>query len=120
MSTETLDFEEQVALQLAQVREELLNRLRYSNVVHDNKLFALLNEHPESDWVAHLRDYSGPNYKELVDKLERLEATQCQFDLGLFGFCSDCEEPIEDTRLEHDVTVQRCQHCESQLKSRAQ
>ncbi|WP_462158020.1 TraR/DksA C4-type zinc finger protein [Pseudoalteromonas sp. GB56] len=118
MSTETLDLEEQVVVLLAQVREELLNRLRYSSVSHDNDLYTQLNDHPEDDWVAYLREKAGPSYKELVDKLERLEAAQCQFDLGLFGYCSDCEEPIEEELLERDVTAQRCKKCESQLKVR--
>lgn len=118
MVTETLDFEQQVAHLLTQVREEILNRLRYSSVSDEHLIYSKLIDHPEADWVAYLSERTGPNYKPLVDKLERLEAAQCQFDLGLFGFCSDCEEPIEEQLLKHDVTAQRCKHCESLLKSR--
>lgn len=118
MTIETLNFESKVEVLLAQVREELLNRLRYSTLSHENDIYQNLAAHPEWDWVAHLRDKSGPTYKDLVDKLERLEATQCQFDLGLFGFCSDCEEPIEAARLVEDVTTQRCGQCEMNLKAR--
>lgn len=113
MSILTHDFEQQVSQALADARRQLLAKLQQASQVHERRLHAKLTNEPESDWVALLSEHLGPEYKDLIIRLERLEATQCQFDLGLFGFCSDCEEPIEPHRLEKDVTTQRCARCDS-------
>ncbi|MFQ6370427.1 TraR/DksA C4-type zinc finger protein [Shewanella sp. YIC-542] len=47
----------------------------------------------------------------LYNRLNRLDAAQCQLDLGLYGLCADCENEIEPERLAMDPTEQRCQHC---------
>jgi RNA polymerase-binding transcription factor DksA len=50
----------------------------------------------------------------LYNRLNRLDAAQCQLDLGLYGLCADCENEIEPERLAMDPTEQRCQHCSEQ------
>ncbi|QUN07029.1 TraR/DksA family transcriptional regulator [Shewanella yunxiaonensis] len=50
----------------------------------------------------------------LYEKLNRLDAAQCQLDLGLYGMCADCESEIEPERLAQDPTEQRCQCCSEQ------
>ncbi|UJF21104.1 TraR/DksA C4-type zinc finger protein [Shewanella sp. OMA3-2] len=49
----------------------------------------------------------------LFERLMRLDAALCQLDLGLYGLCSDCESEIEASRLQSDLTEQRCSVCAS-------
>ena len=45
--------------------------------------------------------------------LRNIEAALMRIDNGDYGFCRDCEEPINPKRLEFDPTVLRCIDCES-------
>ncbi|QYK06566.1 TraR/DksA C4-type zinc finger protein [Shewanella zhangzhouensis] len=52
----------------------------------------------------------------IYDRLTRLDAAQCQLDLGLYGLCADCESEIEQERLIRDPTVQRCLACDDHYR----
>ncbi|RKF20257.1 hypothetical protein DBZ36_07390 [Alginatibacterium sediminis] len=47
-----------------------------------------------------------------LKQLQRIDAALCQLDIGMYGLCSDCEEPIESKALELDPCVQRCRSCQ--------
>ena len=49
--------------------------------------------------------------------LRNIEAALKRLDAGDYGFCRDCEEPINPKRLEFDPTVLRCIDCESKRES---
>ena len=48
-----------------------------------------------------------------TDKIKNIDAALNNIDIGMFGLCSDCEEPIESERLHKNPAVQRCLSCES-------
>ncbi|WP_026959979.1 MULTISPECIES: TraR/DksA C4-type zinc finger protein [Aliagarivorans] len=52
----------------------------------------------------------------LLGDLKRVDAALCQIELGLFGMCCDCEEPIEESLLEADPCEQRCKACQSKYQ----
>lgn len=57
---------------------------------------------------------SAASKQEVAEELEalsRIEASLCQFHLGLYGLCSDCEAQIPLSVLEQDPTEQRCPKC---------
>ena len=45
--------------------------------------------------------------------LRNIEAALKRIDDGDYGFCRDCDEPINPKRLEFDPTALRCIDCES-------
>jgi DnaK suppressor protein len=45
--------------------------------------------------------------------LRNIELALKRLDAGDYGFCCDCEEPINPKRLEFDPTVLRCIDCAS-------
>ncbi|GLP96919.1 TraR/DksA C4-type zinc finger protein [Paraferrimonas sedimenticola] len=61
--------------------------------------------------LSALEAYKSELSAEQVDKMHRLEAAWIQWDIGLYGLCSDCEEAIECERLEADPSEQRCKAC---------
>ena len=48
----------------------------------------------------------------LITRLLHIEAALCQMELGLYGLCSDCEEPLSGAALDQDPALQRCPSCE--------
>ncbi|AZQ10009.1 TraR/DksA C4-type zinc finger protein [Shewanella khirikhana] len=52
----------------------------------------------------------------IYERLTRLDAAQCQLDLGLYGLCADCESEIESERLIADPTEQRCLACDDHFR----
>jgi DnaK suppressor protein len=48
--------------------------------------------------------------------LRQIEGALTRIDNGEYGFCCDCEEPINPKRLEFDPTVLRCVDCASKLE----
>lgn len=66
----------------------------------------------DADFVDYACTFTDPRLESFITELRRIDAALCQLDLGLYGICSDCEEPIEEERLEEDPCIQRCQCCE--------
>lgn len=48
-----------------------------------------------------------------TDKIKNIDAALNNIEIGMFGLCSDCEEPIESERLNKNPTIQRCLSCEN-------
>jgi DnaK suppressor protein len=48
--------------------------------------------------------------------LRNIEAALKRIDDDSYGYCRDCEEPINPKRLEFDPTALRCIECESKLE----
>jgi DnaK suppressor protein len=48
--------------------------------------------------------------------LRHIEAALKRSDDDSYGYCRDCEEPINPKRLEFDPTALRCIECESKLE----
>ncbi len=48
--------------------------------------------------------------------LRNIEAALKRLDDGDYGFCCDCEEPINPKRLEFDPTALRCIDCANKLE----
>ncbi|KUE81899.1 conjugal transfer protein TraR [Aeromonas schubertii] len=52
----------------------------------------------------------------LTARLLHVEAALCQMELGLYGLCADCEEPLSVAALDQDPALQRCPRCESRYR----
>ena len=93
----------------ARIREELIGQLKASRKGD----WAEQASHCERDQLVDLTSRLDlPQVEQNVTALKRIDATLCQIELGLFGLCSDCEEPLTLAQLELDPTLQRCPRCE--------
>ena len=70
----------------------------------------------QQEFAAEFAALDLPGVEHSVARLKRLDAALCQMDLGLYGFCSDCEEPLLPEQLEQDPTLQRCPRCEARYR----
>lgn len=97
----------------AQVREELIVQLKADR----RDEWAEQVDHCERDQLVELTSRLDlPKVEQSVMRLKRLDAALCQMDLGLYGLCSDCEEPLAIDQLEQDPTLQRCPRCETRYR----
>jgi RNA polymerase-binding transcription factor DksA len=58
---------------------------------------------------------SGP----VADNERRFLAALERVNLGTFGLCIDCEQPIERSRINREPLVERCRFCASSPGGRA-
>lgn len=66
--------------------------------------------------VAMARTVLGPGVEAPIARLLHLDAALCQMELGLYGLCSDCEEPLDPIALDNDPAMQRCPRCEARYR----
>ena len=102
-----------------QRRHSLLARYRGERELADEELESRESEDVErsaEQWdalvLSHLGNGDAHALAEVVAALHRLEA-------GDYGICLDCEEPIEDARLEALPTAARCISCARIAERRA-
>ena len=100
---------------LIQAKDALLSSLKESGADCEKELINKLQSDPNIDWVGSAQAVLGHTYAESISDIERFEAALCQLELGLYGLCSDCEEPIEQARLIEDLSEQRCARCAKEL-----
>lgn len=94
----------------AQVREKLSSQLRVSQHAE----WADSVDRCERDQLVDLLGrFDLPKTEQSVMRIKRIDAALCQMELGLYGLCSDCEEPLDCEQLEQDPTLQRCPRCET-------
>ena len=89
-----------VSLELFRRRLKVeLDTLREAVVEHYGQVQpALVNDLHSinySDWPDFLEKHFLLNHEPKLNRLEQLEAALAQFEIGQFGYCADCEEPIE-------------------------
>ena len=106
-----------VSLELLKRRLQVeLDALRREVMEHYGKMQpALVNDLHAinySEWPDYLEQHFLLHHEPKLNRLVQLEAAIAQFEIGQYGFCADCEEPIELERLMEDPAVQRCSKCE--------
>jgi len=103
-------WRERLLADWAQVRGELIDQLKACR----RDEWAEKVDHCERDQLVDLTSRLDlPKVEQSVASLKRIDAALCQMDLGLYGLCSDCEEPLSIEQLEQDPTLQRCPRCET-------
>ena len=104
-------FKNRLDQELTELQGLLVHQLSNSTDTFEQQLAQQLIHNPNSNWVELLEHQVSPQFNQLIAKLNRVEASLCQFDIGQYGYCADCEELIEMARLENDPTEQRCSTC---------
>jgi len=57
-----------------------------------------------------------PSISQKINEISEIDAALNNIQIGLYGFCSDCEEVISAEQLNAQPTTQRCIRCDSKYK----
>ncbi len=74
----------------------------------------ILDDNEVPFWLNTAKQSGSQALLTLAQRLERVDAALCSVNCDLYGLCSDCESPIEDTVLEKDPAEPRCASCRTQ------
>ncbi len=102
--------------QAEQQRSQLLNALTDEGGIAPSTLAELSNCSTDALLEFALGYYSRRN-NQALSQLERIAAALADIGLGLYGVCSDCEEPLTLEQLHQDPACRRCPHCEARRRS---
>ncbi|WMC11909.1 transcriptional regulator, TraR/DksA family protein [Oceanimonas pelagia] len=114
MSSNITEHElEQRLLAVAEERRQgFLHRLREL----DAGLAARLHAVSPDEWADHPSLAAWPQLQPQLTLLRQADAALCQWQLGLYGLCSDCEAELEPVQLLADPCRQRCDSCEQKYQ----
>lgn len=76
-------------------------------------LFEQLHQLNNDELLESLQQLENPKSSKIRSRLQAIDASLCQLELGLYGYCADCEKTIEPELLQRDPTSQRCRRCDS-------
>ncbi|WP_404339457.1 TraR/DksA family transcriptional regulator [Pseudoalteromonas mariniglutinosa] len=105
------DIPQRLLAELTLLRQRLLDALSLSNQDYHQQLLIQLKVSAPTLWLDLTANKLGPDYQGLIARLEQLEAAMCQIEIGQYGYCCDCEEKIDEQRLQADPASQRCRLC---------
>lgn len=78
----------------------------------DAALAATLQALPADEWADHPPLSAWPQLQPHLKTLKQVDAALCQWQLGLYGLCSDCEAELTFEQLYQAPCRQRCTPCE--------
>ncbi|SIQ12383.1 transcriptional regulator, TraR/DksA family [Aeromonas sp. RU39B] len=95
------------------LRADLVARLAAAQLIESGRTPA---ESDVEQLVQLARRVLPAQFEPQLAQLIHVDAALCQMELGLYGLCSDCEEPLELAALENDPATQRCPRCETRYR----
>lgn len=113
MSSKTQNELEQ---RLLAVAEDCRQRFLHSVNTLDATLAARLATLPPDEWADDAALSAWPQLQPQLKNLRRVDAALCQWQLGLYGLCSDCEAELTPVQLMDDPCRQRCDSCEQKYQ----
>jgi DnaK suppressor protein len=108
-----VDPKELLAAARAQT-EERLARLRedFAGVVDATRDANTDDEHdPEGHTIAYERSQTGALVLQAERQLAEIDAAVTRVDLGTYGVCESCGQPIAEGRLQARPTARTCISC---------
>ncbi|WP_107852254.1 transcriptional regulator, TraR/DksA family protein [Oceanimonas marisflavi] len=82
----------------------------------DAALAGQLKQVPPDEWADYPALTAWPQLQPQIMVLRRVDAALCQWQLGLYGLCSDCEAELAPPQLLDDPCRQRCDDCEDKYQ----
>lgn len=107
----TMQHQQRLINEIEEVKLTILNLLSQSAHLSHQHLLSLLTQTANAEWLDLAAQKLGPEYDEYIQRMTTLEAAVSQIEIGQYGYCCDCEEPITTTLLELDPATQRCEQC---------
>jgi len=102
---------------LEDMRQEVLDQVKVQKERARNKEYmGDLGDHATSDMLAEYAHIFG---ERLRRRLLLIEDALDAIEDGDYGFCEECEEPINEKRLQLMPFARFCVRCQSELERRA-
>ena len=114
--TQIKEFQTQLLNLLEKTRQSMSDILLRSNHISHNLAAKKLQKISTDDLLELALKIDLPSISHKVSKIKSIDAALNNVHIGMYGFCSDCEEPLTSNRLHEDPTIQRCSRCESKYK----
>ncbi|OYD21345.1 transcriptional regulator, TraR/DksA family protein [Oceanimonas baumannii] len=114
MSSKTTQSE--LEQRLLAVADDCRRSFLHSVGTLDTTLAARLSRLPPDEWADDPALAAWPQLQPQLKSLRRADAALCQWQLGLYGLCSDCEAELSHAQLLADPCRQRCDHCEEKYQ----
>ncbi len=106
-------FENRLRNELTQTRQAILDSCLASEQDTKHKIASELTKLNYSNWPEYLEQHFIITGEPKIQRLIELEAAIAQFEIGQYGFCADCEAPLQLSSLNENPALQRCEKCES-------
>lgn len=94
------------------LREELRLALLKSDNEHYIDLAGRVHDIEDESVADLLVDLNLAGIDRQIRELREIDAALLQIATGNYGVCEDCDEPIEQRRLEAYPTAKRCHRCQ--------
>lgn len=109
-------FQAQLLSSLEKLRNEVSEILLNSNHA-GHKLAAKQLQKLSNDQLVELTSKLDiSSLAHMTTEIKSIDASLNDIDLGLYGFCSDCEAEIAIEKLQENVTTKRCDICEKKYR----
>lgn len=95
------------------VQQEILDLLETHGGPEYLELKHVLLCSKSADWPEKMGNHMPEQIRRKKLRVELIQAALIQFELGLYGYCADCDAPIEAYLLESDPATQRCAGCQN-------
>lgn len=82
----------------------------------DATLADTLQQLPTDEWPDYTPLSAWPQLQPQLKALKQVDAALCQWQIGLYGLCSDCEAELTHEQLYADPCRQRCDPCEQKYR----
>lgn len=114
--TEIKEFRVQLLDSLEKTRQSISDILLRSNHTSHHLAAKQLQKVSADDLLELALKIDLPSISHKISTVKSIDAALNNMQIGMYGFCSDCEEPLTSERLHLDPTIQRCQQCESKYQ----
>ncbi|MBL1377113.1 transcriptional regulator, TraR/DksA family protein [Zobellella iuensis] len=108
--------ESQLEARLLAVAEQRRQLFLQALLALDAPLAAALHRLPADEWADYPPLAGYPQLQPQLKLLKQADAALCQWQLGLYGLCSDCEAELTPEQLWDDPCRQRCDPCEQKYR----
>lgn len=101
-------LESERQLLLSELESWLKQQADFSCVSLLDRLYQLTGD----ELLEALHGIESSTAKKYRTRLQAIDASLCQLEIGLYGYCADCEQSIEPELLQRDPATQRCKRCD--------
>ncbi|MCA1928445.1 hypothetical protein [Rheinheimera sp.] len=104
-------YQDKLEQELTQVQQKIVCCLEHSQDPDYLLLATKLQAESVQKWPELMSGVFSEQLKEYRNRLEQLEASLSQIQIGQYGYCADCEAALPFEQLEQDPARQRCDSC---------
>lgn len=114
--TQLKNFQAQLLSSLEKLRNDVSEILLSSNHAGHRLAAKQLKRLSNDQLVELTSNLNIPSLSHKANQIKSIDASLNDIDLGLYGYCSDCETEISIEKLKENATTKRCDICEKKYQ----